>query len=110
MNDSSDMSIAHLLSISMDNVKAAFDLTENKFNALIEQRDAAIARAETSESALDAARMVCEQALEAFRLTQEYVTPEVLPSLPGWSHHDATLALREFLFHSTIPTEENVNV
>ena len=73
--------------------------------------DTAIARAEKAESALDAARTVCKQAIEAFRLTQEYVTPDVLPSLPGWSHHDATVALEEFLFHSATtpePTEEAV--
>ncbi len=54
MNDSSDMSIAHLLAISMDNVKAGFDLAENKFNVVIEQRDAAIARAEKAEEELKA--------------------------------------------------------
>ncbi len=44
-----------------------------------------------------ALREAAEQAVEAFRYTQEYITPELLPSLEGWSHHDATVALKKAL-------------
>ena len=70
---------------------------ELNIDTIMAERDAALEQAKVSQSALDAARTVCEQAVEAFRLTQEYVTPKLLPSLPGWSHHEATLALKEFL-------------
>ena len=36
-------------------------------------------------------------ALEAFRLTREYVGEELLPAIPGWSWYDATVALKEAL-------------
>ncbi len=66
------------------------------------------AELKAKEIALDAAeaqvkefRVVAEQAFEAFRLTQEYVTPEVLPDIEGWSHYDAKVALDKFLTATT---------
>ena len=50
---------------------------------------------------LEKARDVTKQALEAFRLTQEYVTPKVLPDIEGWSHYDAKVAIEEFLTATT---------
>lgn len=40
-------------------------------------------------------RAIAEQAVEALRLTREYVAPSVdLPEITGWSWYDATIAYR----------------
>jgi hypothetical protein len=42
-------------------------------------------------------REALAQAREALRLTREYVGEDVLPALPGWSWHDATVKIDELL-------------
>lgn len=39
----------------------------------------------------------CYFALEAIRLTREYVGFETLPNIEGWSHYDATQKLTEVI-------------
>jgi hypothetical protein len=46
---------------------------------------------------MHAAEKIIRAGIEAFRLTREYVTPEMLPAQPGWSWWDWTTAATSFL-------------
>lgn len=71
------------------------------YEELLEDLKLHKARADKVEAQVEEARDVAKQAIEAFRLTQEYVTPKVLPDIEGWSHYDAKGALEEFLAATT---------
>jgi len=58
------------------------------------EHDAAIAAERERVAALAEA---AEYAIQALIWTQDYVTPEVLPDIAGWSHYDARLRLRAAL-------------
>jgi hypothetical protein len=47
------------------------------------------------ESAAPNLLKACETALEAFRLTREYVGERTLPAIEGWSWFDATVVLQK---------------
>jgi hypothetical protein len=51
---------------------------------------------------LEAALVQCR---EAFRLTREYLGPEVLPPVDGWSWYDADCAAARALGEPEIPNE-----
>lgn len=58
------------------------------------EQDRMVARARL-ESAAPKLLKACEIAVEAFRLTREYVGETTLPAIEGWSWFDATAVLEE---------------
>ena len=57
----------------------------------------ALAAAEARLAKYEALEAAAYRAIEAFRLTREYVGEGLLPALPGWSWYDADEALQAAL-------------
>lgn len=55
------------------------------------------------------ARSLLAQGVEAVRLTREFVGPDVLPALPGWSWFEWSNAARHYLGWDSIPADEPEN-
>lgn len=58
------------------------------------EQDRMVARARL-EKAAPSLLKACEIALEALRLTREYVGERTLPAIPGWSWFDASVVLEK---------------